>query len=102
MLQSFVVRPQIRRPANQDISPIGGLFFQPVDRMQSPNCQFRVRSVDQDRDLDLRRGDSANVDALVGKRLEGRCGNTGIATHADADDGDLSEPGFGLDRTKAN
>jgi RelE toxin of RelE / RelB toxin-antitoxin system len=47
--------------------------------MQRPDRQLGIRPVDQDRNLDLRRGDGADVDAFVGERLEGGGGNAGVA-----------------------
>src|SRR5262249_59432638 len=43
-----------------------------------------VLGVDQQRKLDLRGGDGADVDLAVGQRLEGGGGDPGVAAHADA------------------
>src|SRR5690606_10679787 len=55
------------------------LIIETIDGMQSANRKFGIGSVDQDRNLDLRRGDGADVDALFRKRLEGGRGDAGMA-----------------------
>src|SRR5690606_13082660 len=65
------------------------LLIEPVDGMQSPDGKFSVRAVDQNGNLDFRRRDRTNIDALLGERPECRRGNAGMAAHADADHRDL-------------
>ena len=53
--------------------------------MQGAHGELGVGVVDQHRKLDFRRRDGADVDALLGQRLEGAGGDAGMGAHADAD-----------------
>ena len=52
-------------------------------QLHARTSQLGVVGVDQERELDLRGGDSADVDAVLGQRLEGLgSGDPGVAAHA--------------------
>src|SRR5215467_834603 len=65
--------------------------------MQGPDGQLGEGGVDQQRELDLGRGDGADVDPAVGERAERLGGDAGVAAHADADDRYLGDIGRAVD-----
>ena len=73
-----------------------------IQPMQRAHRKLGVGGVDQHRELDLRRGDGADVDAAAGQRLEGVGGDAGVAAHADADHRDLGDVGRAVDVVEAD
>src|SRR5579871_1269970 len=61
--------------------------------MQSPYRKLGMGGVDQNGDFDLGGRNRADIDALVGERLEGARRHPGMRPHADADDRDLADVG---------
>src|SRR5438132_1172723 len=59
--------------------------------MQRADCKFGIGGIDQQRELDLRGGDGADVDPALGERLERLRGHTCVAAHPDADHRDLCD-----------
>ena len=53
--------------------------------------------VDEDRELDLARGDHVDVDVRRVERLKHLGGNAGVSLHACAHDGDLCNVGVDID-----
>jgi hypothetical protein len=56
-------------------------FLQTELRMQNPHTKFRVLFIDHDGDLYLGGRNHANVDAIVGERLEHATGDARMGTH---------------------
>src|SRR5262249_29495063 len=73
------------------------IFVETIERMQGPYRELGIRGIDQDADFDLRGRDRQNIDAFCGKALEHLGSNSGVASHADADDRDLHDVGRALD-----
>src|SRR5208282_6761679 len=71
----------------------GFALVEAVERMQRAHREFGKRRVDQQRKLDLRGGDGADIDGALGERAERLRGDAGVAAHADADDGNLGDVG---------
>src|SRR6185295_10885121 len=78
-----------RRPAGSPAS----VLAQVVEAVQRPHRQLSINRIDQDADLNLRRGYGEDIDAALGQGLEHLGGDTGVAAHADADHGDLGHVG---------
>src|SRR6478609_11594330 len=72
------------------------ILIQTVAGMQSPDSEFRIRTINQDGNLDFRGGDRLDVDAFIGKCLESGRSDAGVAAHADANDRHLHQARFVL------
>src|SRR5712671_19449 len=70
--------------------------------MQGPDRQFRVGGIDQQRKLDLRGRDSANIYAAVSERPKGLGGNAGVAAHSNPDDRDFRDVGCAIEALVAD
>ncbi|CAH1659911.1 hypothetical protein CHELA20_53138 [Hyphomicrobiales bacterium] len=70
--------------------------------MKRANGELGISRIDQHRELDLRCGDRADVDALLGQRLECSRRDAGVAAHTDADGRNLDHIGRALERRKAD
>src|SRR5258708_9667579 len=77
-------------------------FIQPVQRMQGPDRQFRVGGVDQQRKLDLRGRDGANIYAAVSQGPKGFSRDAGMAAHSNPDDRDLRDVGCAVEALLAD
>src|SRR6195256_6376584 len=74
-------------PALRRLRP--ALFIEAVEGMQGPDRELGEGGVDQQRKLDFRGRDGADIDAAVGERPERIGRYPGMAAHADPDDRDL-------------
>src|SRR5258708_5370795 len=77
-------------------------FTEAVQRMQGGNRQFRVGGIDQQRKLDLRGRDGANIYAAVGEGAKGLSGDAGMAAHSDPDDRDFRDIGCAVEALVAD
>src|SRR5215471_4191958 len=59
--------------------------------MQRADRKFGIGRVDQQRELDFRRGDGTDVDPAFGQRPESLRGDARVTAHADADHGNLRD-----------
>src|SRR4029077_12839288 len=78
------------------------LFIQIIQAVQGAHRQLGGVGVDQERELDLRGGDGADVDAVLGQRLEGLGGDAGVAAHADPDHRHLGDVGGAVPALEAD
>src|SRR6266446_841595 len=77
-------------------------FIQPIQRMQGPNRQFRVGGIDQQRKLDLRGRDSANIYAAVSEGPKGFSRDASMAAHSNPDDRDFRDIGCAVEALVAD
>src|SRR5262249_38070679 len=70
--------------------------------MQGSDRQFRVGRIDEQRELDFRGGDSANMYAAVSERPKGFCRDAGVAAHANPDDRNFGDVGCAVKTLVAN
>src|SRR5665647_1917532 len=68
-------------------------LIEPVERVQRAHREFGIGGVDQHRKLDFGGGYGADVDVARGKGGKRLGGDTGMAAHAAADDGDFGDVG---------
>src|ERR1700691_5269865 len=90
-----------REPGSRatSVATLASRLIETVDGVQGTHREFRIGSIDQYRELDLRGGDRPDVDALVGERLEGDRGDAGMAAHADPDGRDFRHIASALQRS---
>src|SRR5215831_13882119 len=77
-------------------------FIQPVQRMQGPDRQFRVGGIDEERKLDLRGRDGANIYAAVGEGPKGFSRDASVAAHSNPDNGDFRDIGCAVEALVAD
>src|SRR5690606_22625693 len=84
-------KARITAPSGRALLNLSSRSVQLEGGVQSTHGQLQVLLLDDHRDLDLGGGDHLDVDGFLGQGLEHAAGDTGMGTHADADDGNLGD-----------
>src|SRR5512141_1307271 len=87
----FIRRPALSIPFSSFDAPASGGFPQFERSVEHAHGQLGVLLLDEDGDLDLRGGDSEDVDPLRRQRLEQLQRHARMGAHRHADDGNLGE-----------